>query len=116
MAVTILANPVAPNIPPVTRMRMFQLTFTGSYTAPGESITAVNLGMSVLYGVQLTGSPVAFMPMMIPTTPAAADGAFTVFTVGWTDQTPAGACIQLANGAYPGAITGGFVYALVTGR
>ena len=116
MAVTILANPVAPNLPPATRIRTFQLTFTGTYTAPGELLTATNLGMTLLYGVQLTGSPIAFMPIMIPISPAAQDGSFPTFNVGFVDMSQAGACVQLANGAYPAPITGGYVYMSIRGR
>jgi hypothetical protein len=116
VAITILPQPISPNLPPASRIRMFAFTFTGSYAAPGEVLTATNLGMTLFYSVQLTGSPIAYMPIMVPTTPAAQDGSFSTFSVGWVDMTPAGACVQVANGAYPGAITGGFVYAYVHGR
>lgn len=116
MAVTILAQPISPILPPATRMRTFQLTFSGTYAAPGETITAANLGMSLFYNVQATESITAYFANVIPTTPSAQDGAFATFTLQFEDGTQAGAVVQLANGAYPAPITGGVLYLLALGR
>lgn len=116
MAVTILASPLQQQIPPVTRIRNFQLVFSGTYAANGEAITAANLGMSRIFTVQITASPIAYFPSMVPTTPNAADGSFATFNVAWNDGTAAGAVAELANGAYPAAISSGWVYATIMGR
>lgn len=115
MAVTIVRNPASVQLPPVTRMNTYQLVFSGSYSTGGEAVSAANLGMTVISQVQASESPIAYAPNILPVSPQA-DGSFTIFSITWEDGTGAGAVVQLAAGAYPAPITGGFLYLLVLGR
>lgn len=116
MAVSIL--PVIKSmVAPHGSMTSFQLTFSGSYVnGTGEVLTAANFGMTVFYDVSTQEGFMGYKIQPIHTG-VAANGMLTGFALRIEDNAAgAGAFQELASGAYPGGITGGFCYLFAHGR